>query len=332
MNQKQRVATVLSGKQADRPPVSFWHHFKPNELRGPTAVEAHLYHLDRYDIDFLKVMNDTGFPRPSEEWVLNDAADLASIREFTGHEAEFEMEYEIVRTLRESVGPDVPMIVTVFNAWAVFRRVCAPETDVHGPPKMDWEDHRDKTVTKILKQDRAAVGEAIGKFSRGLAKFSKLAIDAGADGVFLSVRDDWCDTPENGEGTYDLMVLPSDLEILESASGGWFNMLHVCGKALDFTRFGGYPAHILNWADRYAGPTLAEAKGHTELPLSGGVDNLNTLPNGTPKDVEREVKDALGQLGTRPCMITPGCTYDPKLVKEENLYAMIAAAHGKPVG
>lgn len=317
---------VLAKQKPDRPPVSFWHHFGPEELRGLPAIEAHLYHYDRFQVDFLKVMNDTGFPRPSETWVLEKASQLAEIREFTGAELEFELEYDIIRGIRERVGPDLPMIVTVFNSWSILRRITAPETDVHGPPKLVSEDDKDLAVSRVLEEDIGAVQEALAKIGRGQAKFAKRALEAGADGVFLSVRDDWVDSAANGEGVYDRIVAETDHEILQAAAAGWFNMVHVCGKAKDFTRFGGYPCHVLNWADRYAGPSIEEAKGMSDLPLSGGVDNLNTLPKGKPEDVEREVKDAIQQAGSRTIMITPGCTYAPELVPEANLLALKAAA------
>jgi uroporphyrinogen decarboxylase len=326
MTKRERVFAVLGGNKPDRTPVSFWHHFGPHDLRGRPAVDAHIRHLAKYDLDFLKIMNDTGFPRPGRDWVLEDASDLSDLSELTGNEPELEDELEIVRTLKKEVGKEVPMIVTVFNSWATLRRLTAPESDIHGPPKIVAEDERDALLTRMLKQDRHATQKALAKLARGLAKFSSFCVEAGADGIFLSVRDDWVDTPENGKGTYDTIVRSTDLDILKAVSSARFNILHVCGKALDFKRFTQYPAHVLNWADRYGGPSISEAKKLTTKALSGGVDNLNTLPNGTPEQVAAEARDAIAQAAGHPFMLTPGCTYDPNAVSDENLTAMIAAA------
>ncbi len=65
MDKIERVAAVVEGRRPDRPPVSFWYHFGPAEVPGPPAVEAHLRHVETYDLDFLKVMNDNRYPRPS---------------------------------------------------------------------------------------------------------------------------------------------------------------------------------------------------------------------------------------------------------------------------
>jgi uroporphyrinogen decarboxylase len=309
MTPVERVSAVLSGRRPDRPPVSFWHHFPPGEHRGRPAVDAHLRHLRRWNLDFLKVMNDTGFPRPSREFVVQSSRDLAAIPEIAGDEPAFEMELDILGELRKEVGPDVPMIVTVFNAWASLRRLCGPETDVHAPPKVDGDDVKDQVMAAVHREDSAAVRAVLANYGRGLSAFSRAAVEAGADGIFLSVRDDWVPP-----GVYDADVMPSDLEVLRGAREGTFSALHICGKAVDFGRFTKYPAHVLNWADRYGGPSIAEACKMTDKPLSGGVDNLNTLPNGTPEQVAAEVRDALSQAGDHPVMVTPGCTYDPLAV------------------
>jgi hypothetical protein len=60
--------------------------------------------------------------------------------------------------------------------------------------------------------------------------------------------------------------------------------------------------------------------------ICGGIDNLVTLPNGTPEDCESEVADALRQAGTRPIILAPGCTYDPHRVPKANLEAICRAA------
>ena len=124
------------------------------------------------------------------------------------------------------------------------------------------------------------------------------------------------------------MVRGSDLEILRGAEGGRFNVLHVCGKAVDFERFAEYPVQVINWADREAGPGIGEVAGWVGPAICGGVDNLKTLPEGPEGDVEREVGEALRAGGERPIMISPGCTYDPERVAKGNLEAMVRAVRG----
>jgi uroporphyrinogen decarboxylase len=177
-------------------------------------------------------------------------------------------------------------------------------------------------MSRFLREAPDALARALDTLAQSLANFTRNCIGAGADGVFLSVRDDWTDTTEHGTGVYDRLVKPTDLKILAAAEQGTFNMLHVCGKAVDFARFGQYPVHVVNWADRYAGPTITEALDVVRPAICAGVDNLGTLVTGSPDDCAQQVADALAQAGDRPIMIAPGCTFDPKAVPAENLRAI----------
>jgi uroporphyrinogen decarboxylase len=327
MNKRERVEAVLRGERPDRPPYSFWHHFKPEEFRGSPAVEAHLAHFRKYDLDFLKIMNDTGVPRPSPDWHVRSAEDLDVIEEWTGMEEPFQQELEVIRGIVSALKGYALTTVTLFNAWATLRRLCAPHSDRHGPPSLNGRDERDETLTRILQEDPDRLRSALARIGNGLSRFAQRAIEAGADGVFLSVRDDWVDTPENGKGIYDSLVAPTDLKILQGAKEGRFNVLHVCGKALRFERFALYPVHAINWADRYAGPPLSSVIYHLKPAIMGGLDNLNTLPRGTPDECAQEAIEALREAGGRPIIVTPGCTYDPEAVPEANLRAVISALH-----
>ncbi len=288
-------------------------------------MDAHLRHLGTWDLDFLKVMNDTGFPRPEKGWVARSAADLADLPELDGTEPEFEAEYEVIRSVAERLQGDVLTTVTLFNAWTTLRRLCAPRSDTHRPPSLGVFDERDQVITEMLREDRAVVADALQRIGRALARFAAGAIQAGADGVFLSVRDDWVDVPQNGTGAYRELVQATDLEILQGASRGRLNILHVCGKPLDFDRFAEYPVHAINWADKYAGPRISEVVHRAKPAICGGLDNLNTLPNGTPDECAEQVRDALRDAGGRPIIISPGCTYDPAAVPDANLQAIAGA-------
>jgi uroporphyrinogen decarboxylase len=325
MTKRERVETVIAGETPDQVPVSFWHHFEPEEFTGRPALDAHVKHLERFDLDFLKVMNDHQFPRGDVPLVAT-VSDLKRIRPLPGRSGDFVGQLELLGRLREALGDDVPMTTTIFNPWAVLRKLVEPPSDEHGPPKMHGEDARDDALTELLKQDRAAVKGAIEAIGETVADFAGACIEAGADGIFLSVRDDWVDRHANGTGTYDEFVRDVDLKILEAAAAGTFNMLHICGRPLEFQRFAEYPVQVLNWADREAGPSIAYARDRVKPAIAGGVNNLGVMADGSPEDCAAEALDALRQAKDRPIMITPGCTYDPKRVPEANLRAVVEAA------
>ncbi|MFH0983105.1 MAG: uroporphyrinogen decarboxylase family protein [Planctomycetota bacterium] len=319
----ERVTAVLAGRRPDRPPVGFWYHFDRHRPYGPEAVRAHLDHLGTYDLDFLKVMNDNGYPHPG---VVHSVADLATLPVLNGDEPEFARQLELIETLAKEVRGKVLITSTVFNAWATLRRLVKPR--FHGaPPLMRASaDEASIILSRFLAHDHDVLARALETIGESLARFARRCLEAGADGIFLSVRDDWVDTPTNGPGTYREIVRPTDLQILEAATAGRFNLLHVCGCAVNFESFAAYPVHALNWADRAAGPAIAEVRDRVKPALCSGVDNLGVLVEGTPEQCAAQVRDAIAQAGDRPIMIAPGCTFDPARVPRENLAAVCQAA------
>jgi uroporphyrinogen decarboxylase len=316
---------VLDGRFPDHPPVSFWHHFRSDQIFGPAAIRAHVEHLHTYDLDFLKVMNDNPYPHLGR---IQATRDLSTIAELRGDEPEFARQLQLLADLRRTLGDEVVMTTTVFNAWAVLRHLIRPPTE-HNPPDLSGgADEPSNVINAMLAEDEKPVKSALNRIGMSLSRFARRCIDAGADGIFLSVRDDWVASGPQDHGRYDDLLRPSDLQILNSASSGTFNMLHVCGRAVDFRAFADYPVHAINWADRSAGPSIADVKDWLKPAICAGIDNLSTLPDGTPDEVEREVADALRQAGDRPIMIAPGCTYDPHRVPPANLHAVVQAGRG----
>lgn len=325
MNAIERVRCVLAGRRPDHPPVSFWHHFPPDRVSGPAALAAHTAHVEGFDLDFLKVMNDNGYPHAEP---LTNLDDLRGLAVHDGDEPEFALQLDLLSDLKRALGDRVLMTTTSFNAYATLRRLVQPKK-THGPPVIDGAgDAVSAKIRAWYAEDAGAVRSALANIAASLAHFARRCVAAGADGVFLSVRDDWLRGPGAPPDIYDDLVRPGDLEILDAASGGTFNMLHVCGRAVDFRAFAAYPVHAINWADRAAGPAVSEVVDWAKPAVCGGVDNLSTLRDGSVEDCERQVRDALRQAGARPIMIGPGCTYDPDRVPRENLEAVCRAARG----
>jgi uroporphyrinogen decarboxylase len=324
MNKLERVTAVLEGRRPDRPPVSFWYHFQPQCVSGPGAVEAHVRHVETYDLDFLKIMDDNRYPRfQLPHGVIGDVADLDRLSILRGDEDTFAIQLQLVGALAQRYQGQLPMATTLFNAWTVVRNLTRAASDEHRPPSLEKGiDSRDVAMSQLLREAPQAVERALDAVAQSLANFARNCLQAGADGIFLSVRDDWVDAPENGAGTYDRLCRPSDLKILEGAREGSFNLLHICGTAIDFGRFGKYPVHAVNWADRYAGPSIADALPMLQTAICGGLDNLGTMKTGSPADCARQVADAINQADGRPIMIAPGCTFDPQAVPAENLHAI----------
>ena len=321
MNSIERVNAVLAGRKPDRPPFSFWFHFPPDQVARAGAVRAHLDLLNGYGLDVLKVMNDNPYPHAGR---IARVEDLESLVPLKGDEGGFGEQLALLSVLRGAIGTRVYMPTTVFNAWMVLRLLVKPPS-VHMPPNLDAAaDAPSRWLRQACGENPDLMARALKTIAENLARFAAKCVTAGADGIFLSVRDDWVDTALT-PGLYDRLVRPTDRAILAAVSAAPFNVLHACGTAVNFRAFAEYPVPVLHWADRAAGPSLREVASWAKPALWGGVDNLGTLVTGTPQQVGAEVADALRQAGTRPIMIAPGCTFDPMRVPVANLRALAQA-------
>jgi len=326
MTSIERVKAVLAGRKPDRPPFSFWHHFPPDQVAGAGAVKAHLDLLNGYGLDVLKVMNDNAYPHAGR---IARVEDLASLVPLKGDEGGWGEQVALLSVLRGALGARVYMPTTIFNAWMVLRLLIKPPS-VHRPPNLDAAaDAPSRWLRQACGENPELVARALQTIGGNLARFGAKCLAAGADGIFLSVRDDWVDTAQT-PGLYDRLVRPTDRAILAAVNAAPFNVLHVCGKAVNFRAFAEYPVPALHWADRAAGPAIREVAPWAKPALWGGVDNLGTLVTGTPEQVREEVADALRQAGARPIMIAPGCTFDPERVPAANLRALAEAVRQNP--
>src|SRR5271165_5542030 len=135
MNKTERVSAVLAGKHPDRLPVCFWYHFGPETVSGEKAVEAHVRHVESYDLDLLKVMCDARYPSPQcADGIIESVADLEQLAPMRGDEDIFGRHLDVLQALSKRFAGELWMTTTIFNSWSTLRRLMASDLDVHGPP------------------------------------------------------------------------------------------------------------------------------------------------------------------------------------------------------
>jgi uroporphyrinogen decarboxylase len=112
--------------------------------------------------------------------------------------------------------------------------------------------------------------------------------------------------------------------VLQAASAGWCNILHLHGQYPMYELVAHYPVAAFNWHDRTTGLDLAGGLRVFPGAVVGGVEQFEVLHFGTPAEVQAQVLDAIAQTGGRRLVVAAGCTY-PLTVPEGNLRAARAA-------
>ena len=205
--------------------------------------------------------------------------------------AYFRERAEAVALLRDSLGFDTPVIMTVFSPLAEAMYAAKDREQFLA----DTQEH--PTV----------IHETLATIAENLAAHIRDIIDAGADGVFFSIQG--CSREIMSEQQYREFGRPYDLMALRGGSSGWLNILHVHGnRDLLFDQVLDYPVQVLSWSDRIAGPSLREARVMTSKCLMGGWNEFGALSQGPEEQILAEAKDALAQTGGRKFILANGCS------------------------
>jgi len=293
MTSGQRVRAAVRGEPVDRVPFIFWHHFRPEGSGERLAAMTREFFQTKFALDIVKIMPDL-LPRDPDP-AITQAADWANVTRQGPEAPSFREQLVCIRSLRSALGPDIPLLLTLFSPLATTFRFVGKATAIahlHEQPE---------AFEQGLRMLAANENELIGA-----------AIDAGASGVFFSCMGATSTdlTPEE----YARFGRPYDLQALESAQGGWLNTIHVHadpsqkGDTLYFDRFTDYPVAVLSWSDRLTGPSLSEALSLTDKCLMGGLDERGPLVHGGNQETEQEMRDAIAQTGGRRLILANGCS------------------------
>ncbi|MDI3341199.1 MAG: uroporphyrinogen decarboxylase family protein [Sphaerobacter sp.] len=290
MTKTERVMAAVNGGEVDRIPVCFWHHFRPEGSGRRLAEATYDFFEATFDLDILKIMPDIPYPLPRrsitkpEDWLLVEPINAERSRFFTQRAT-------AIRALRDAVGYDTPVIMTVFSPLAEAMYAAASR----------------ELFLEHLREHPVLIHQALATFAENLRAHIQGCIDAGADGVFFALQG--CTATIMSRELYHEFGRPYDLLALQGAIDGWLNVLHIHGERdLHFADVLDYPVQVLSWSDRLAGPSLREARTMTSKCLMGGWHEFGALATGPVEKIREEAEDAIRQTGGRKFILANGCS------------------------
>jgi uroporphyrinogen decarboxylase len=302
LTKRERVWAAVHGEPVDRPPFFFWHHFRPHNVPHALA-QSTLDFFGRFDLDVYKIMPDMPYPFPQNSIRQPDDWDLIAPLQPTA--SNLGRMAQTTSLVRRAVGPDTPVVVTVYSPITEARRFAG------GPDALRTH----------LRENPGPVQRALGVLAANLAAYCQALLDAGADGIYYAVQGiagGWLSEAEFRE-----YARPYDLQVLNACSAGWLNVIHLHGGpdlmadlALD------YPGSVLSWEDRLTGVRLADLRPKLAGKAAmGGIDERGAITTGDVAALTREMRDALDQTdGGRHFIMAPGCSV-PDDIDEAHLTA-----------
>lgn len=322
MSPRERVLATVRGARTDRPPVSFWGHAYDKESTAEDLAEVTLDAWRRYGWDFVKLN-----PRASyhgEVWGLRyeyggarhekpkraavpvrRIEDWDAIRARGPEAPPLAEQLEAVRLVRRGLGPDVPLVETVFTPLAVASYL-AGSADL---------------VRAHLREDERRVRTALAEIRDTLRPYARELLRAGADGIFLATVD-WATRDRLSADEYARIAREDDLDVLSAVQSGTFNILHVCRRNNLLAQLADYPVHAFSWATTEAGnPSLSQALALIRGAATGGIGQEDALQAPGPEAVLAQVLEGWRETEGRRWIVAPGCSIPPT-TPPENLEAV----------
>lgn len=325
MTGRERVEAALRLGVADRPPVGAWGHTYKEEWSPRSLAEITVERARRFGWDFVKFQpRASSFAeafgseyRPAGHRlrapVLVKAAvpDLDAWRSLElGERTALEDQVESIGAVVRALGPDLPVIQTVFSPITVGGYLVGKSQ---------------ARIVRELRQHTEVVMPALERVADALVHFTRRSVEAGAAGIFYAISG-YAGRDVMPEAVYRELVLPLDQSVVQRLpAGAWFNVLHLCGSKLNFALSRELPVQVVSWSIHNQGnPSLVEGREISGRAVMGGVSQRSTLVYGPAPKIEAEVREAMAQTGGRGLLLAPGCSVPPR-VREANLEAMAHA-------
>lgn len=324
---RERMQACLAGELLDRPPVALWRHFPVDDQSPIALATAHMAFQAAYDFDILKVtpassysVKDWGVEdiwqggtegtRTYSKHVIRQPKDWRRLRVLEPTASHLAAHLSCLRRIRGELGPDTPVIVTVFNALAQARHLAG-----------------DSLFMVHLRKFPEDVERGLVTLTESTRRFVRAAAALGIDGVFLAVQHAQAEVLSVDE--FRQWSRRFDLSMLDSAADLWCNILHLHGQNVYFDQVTDYPVQIINWHDRETAPSLREARRQFGGVLCGGLGR-DTLVLQMAESVRKEATLAAAEAGDRRFLLSTGCVI-PIITPHGNILAARNAMAAKPV-
>jgi uroporphyrinogen decarboxylase len=327
MTKRQRVMAALRGQDVDRVPLAFWLHNFATENSARGLADETLRLARAFDWDFLKPQSraqcfaemwgltyapsgEKAEPYAVTHAPVAEAADLARLPVADPRTGALGEQLEALRLIRAAVGPDLPIIWTVFAPPMIL-------------PMLAWGGR--EQALGFLRAAPRETARAFDAMAETLGEYARLCVAAGADGLFYATN----------VATRALLSAeecrrwqrPWDLRILKAVEGAPFNLLHVCGAGIHFDEFADYPVTAWSFAQAPGNPTLAEARARTGRAVVGGLPAKPEIAGMTEAELVDRAAAATREMSGRWLLLGPDCSINPD-TPESLLHAVGATVRG----
>lgn len=326
ITKRERVMAAIRGEPVDRLPVSFWMHNFAEEHSPRALVEETMRLYKLFNWDYLKPQSRaTCFgevfgtrikssvlrtvPYTITHYACRNADEFGALQPADASKGALGEQVDAMREIRRRVGPDVPIIATIFAPLMSAGFVV--------------EGGRD-AVHAMMRAHPEAAERGLAAMSKTFADFGRFCMEAGVDGIFYA--SNVATKPLMSAAECRRFQRPFDLPILEAVRDAPFNVMHVCGDDANFEEFADYPAPVFSWATTPGNPTLTEGRARTGRAILGGLPGKPQIGEMTEVALVAHLRRSIEEMGGRYLVLGPDCSINPGIA--DNLLAAVGRAIG----
>ena len=294
LNHKERVDRALQGKDLDRPPFTFYHHYK----RPTPQLEAqdHLDFHRTYNTDIVKVMNDFDYPasKTGKWWELKPL------------DSPFPDQLATLKLVRDGLNGDAYFVDTIYGPYMTAMILFGAQPQFAKLPKS--EELSDEIIRKLhqfQQQNPDGWHTALEAITQSTLNHIQHTKEIGVSGSLVSVFN--AESKFGSVEDYQRYTRPYDKRVFGALADTKLTVLHLHYLERPYIdQFKDLQAPVVQYSVKTSGIPVAEARKHFSQPILGGVDEID-FDKLTTEEMRKQWTGAREQAGAK-YIAAPGCS------------------------
>ena len=303
LTHKERVDRALKGQDLDRPPFTFYHHYK----RPTPELEAndHLEFHRTFNTDIVKVMNDFDYPKSATgKW-----------HELKALDSPFPEQLTTLKLVRDGLNEDAYFIDTIYGPYMRAMILFRGQPEYSALPKT--EEAGDKVLGAIhdfQKEHPEQWHTALEAITQSTINHIRQIRDIGASGALVGVFN--AAGKFGSVSDYEHYSRPYDRRVFDALADTRLTFLHLHNLERPYiNQFKDLNAPVIQYSLKTSGIPVSEIRGQFSQTIAGGVDEVD-YEKLTAAGIRKQWTAAREQAGAK-YIAAPGCSVPNASTPEE---------------
>jgi len=303
LTHKERVDRALRGQDVDRPPFTFYHHYK-----RPTAqleAQDHLEFHRTYNTDIVKVMNDFDYPQSATgKWY-----------ELKPLDAPFPDQLATLKIVRDGLNGDAYFVDTIYGPYMTAMILFQSQPQFAGQEKSEEvRDEQIKALHEFQQANPDGWHDALEAITQSTINHIQHIKEIGASGALVSVFN--AESKFGSVEDYVRYTRPYDKRVFDALADTKLTVLHLHYLERPYLdQFKDFNAPVIQYSVATSGIPISEVRQQYSQTIAGGVDEVN-YEKLTAVEMRKQWKDAKEQAGAK-YIAAPGCSVPNASTPEE---------------